>query len=242
MRRMMRSPGWIGSGLFSKPMSTRRPSGRRRCISHGIDRIARAEDHIGAPCRSKILAIADNSVSAQFADQFVLIRPAAAETPAFVAYSYRLPVRLAKTERAGSSMRRRPAGRSVYHFQVAIWKRRWSINGERSAYNATAEVFRDSWAIANRERRSLSPKLARPLNAGRFARFNASCSNSSANTARFTSDIPRCTDSPLFPIVVLNINSSHIALRFLFDLPARGTLPCHSNRTDASRYGYSLVS
>jgi hypothetical protein len=33
-------------------------------IGHGIDRIARAEDHIGAACCSKTLAITDNFVGA----------------------------------------------------------------------------------------------------------------------------------------------------------------------------------
>jgi hypothetical protein len=80
-----------------------------------------------------------------------------------------------------------------------------------------ADLFRDSWDIANRMSRNSSPRLTRPLNAGRFARFNPSYSNSSANTGRFTNAIPKSTDCRPTPTEALNINSSHIARRFLFD-------------------------
>jgi hypothetical protein len=42
-------------------------------ISHGIDRIAGAEDHIGAACCSKTLAITDNFIRTQFANYFIFI-------------------------------------------------------------------------------------------------------------------------------------------------------------------------
>ena len=82
-----------------------------------------------------------------------------------------------------------------------------------------SRLFHVSWDIANRARRNLSPKLARPLKAGRFASFNPSCSNSSANTGRFTNAIPKSSDSRPMPIEVLNINSSRNAPRSLFDYP-----------------------
>jgi hypothetical protein len=63
--------------------------------------------------------------------------------------------------------------------------------------------------------------LGQPLNAGQSGSFNHSSLKFSGNTAPFTSDIPRSTDFLLLSIAVHNINSSHIALRFLFDLRSK---------------------
>jgi hypothetical protein len=75
IRRAMRSPGWTGSGLFSIPMSTRRPSGRSPAMLSAMasTELLVPEDHIGAACCSKTLAITDNVVGTQFANHFVLI-------------------------------------------------------------------------------------------------------------------------------------------------------------------------
>jgi Domain of unknown function (DUF4158) len=89
------------------------------------------------------------------------------------------------------------------------------------ACNAKRALFRDSFDPLNQGPSSVPPKLPRTSKASRSASFNPFCLNSSANTERFTSAIPKSTDFRPMPTGALNIKTSRIAPCFLLIINAK---------------------